>query len=922
MPETILIEIRGDSASAQGAIAGTTGELERMGAAAKGASAQTAAATASMSQKMRSAGAGLTTFGRSWTKYVSLPIAGLGAVATKMSLDFSKSMLLIQTHTDTSRQMVERYRKAVLAMSASGQYTQGPKELSDALYHIASDGYKGTKALDALRQSAHLATLGQSDMATTTYALVSALKTGIRGTENMHAAIGTLNGIVGAGDMKMQDLVGAMSTGVLPAAKSVGLSLSDVGAALDVMTQRGVPAQQAAYRLAMSFSMMNPYTKKAKDEFAALGLGQYDLVKAIKGPTGLLGALQVLQSHLQGLNKYQQTTALQEIFGGGRTSRGMLTLMQNLDGLKKSYQSINHLQGETNKNLKTAMASPANMWAKEWAKLQTTLVQLGDHLVPVLIPALKDLAGAVGSIAHTFDALPKGTQEWILKLGLVAVALGPIVRGLGGILTLTGKVTEGLAGVGAAEGIAGGVGGGAAAGSLLSESSQAARGIGLAGPAGSFVGAGGTTLGSAAVTAAGPLAIAGVGAYVLAQRKSLLDTSAETGQMLASGLAQHFDEALAPALDKATAQKNLPKLTALRDHLKTQIGLALSGGASAADMKPLYQRLRGVQKQVDSILKPRQDFTTGFGKLESGAVTRLIDIKKLFAQNAADIGAAWAQGGQGWRDATVKNMRGVVDAIKAGERAGVITGAAGQKEIAAMMRSIHLVSGDDPFKIAKGFADSWKQAGQVNNHQIRAVLADLAQMPPAARSTAQDTMLSMAQAMQNKGELVKGSVSKLRSALITEFGQTKTEVLASWISLVKGVATGSISLDQAVSIGINAIGRNVNSALKGFGVSKKFSFDLVSVGKLAGEVGMAALGKARGGSIATVAGQGLQDTVPITRDAVQAMVAPGEDLVVLNRHQRPMVDAALAHSYGVNGLSGFFNRFDKPHYLAGGGHLT
>lgn len=78
-------------------------------------------------------------------------------------------------------------------------------------------------------------------------------------------------------------------------------------------------------------------------------------------------------------------------------------------------------------------------------------------------------------------------------------------------------------------------------------------------------------------------------------------------------------------------------------------------------------------------------------------------------------------------------------------------------------------------------------------------------------------------------------------------------------------------------------------------------------------------GQARGG-ITPIQGQGRADTVPLfANGGVRAMVAPGEDLMVANRHQRPLLDEAVASRFGVNGLQGFFNKFDKPHFMAGGG---
>jgi hypothetical protein len=53
--------------------------------------------------------------------------------------------------------------------------------------------------------------------------------------------------------------------------------------------------------------------------------------------------------------------------------------------------------------------------------------------------------------------------------------------------------------------------------------------------------------------------------------------------------------------------------------------------------------------------------------------------------------------------------------------------------------------------------------------------------------------------------------------------------------------------------------------------------------------------------------------------ALSAMVAPGEDLIVATRHQRPELDYAVAKAFGDRGLDGFFRRSTKPHFMAKGG---
>ena len=131
-----------------------------------------------------------------------------------------------------------------LDLGLKGQH--GPTELSAALYHLKSVGMDNVHAMDALTQAEKLASVGGSNLEATTNAVAGAYKSGISGAQNFKQAVGTLNSIIGAGNLRMEDLNSALGTGFLVTAKTFGISLSSVGSALAFMTSRGIPAVKAA----------------------------------------------------------------------------------------------------------------------------------------------------------------------------------------------------------------------------------------------------------------------------------------------------------------------------------------------------------------------------------------------------------------------------------------------------------------------------------------------------------------------------------------------------------------------------------------------------------------------------------------------------------------------------------------------------
>lgn len=391
---------------------------------------------------MQSLGSKITSAGQSMSIGLTAPIVALGTAVVATSMKFQASMELIRTQAGATQAEVDSMTTSVLNLAKSGQTGQGPEALAEGLYHIESLGYRGAQALDILKTSADAADTGMANMEDVANALGAALVTGISGTESANQAMGILNATIGAGNMKMADLTAALGTGILPAAKNFGLSLTDVGAALATLTDNGMRADESATRLRMTFSLMAAPTQKATDALATLGLSQFQLADDMR-TKGLVFAIQDLNDHLKasGETATQQAATLSEAFGGGRTSAAILTLTQQVDRLKSKYEQITDTAGKFNDAVAATHENNQFKLNAALAQMQATLIDIGGTVMPLVATALQKLSVLMGEFVAWWDKLSPSTKNFIVIAAGVIAVLGPLLVIIGSVISAIGTIS-------------------------------------------------------------------------------------------------------------------------------------------------------------------------------------------------------------------------------------------------------------------------------------------------------------------------------------------------------------------------------------------------------------------------------------------------------------------------------------------------
>ncbi len=317
---------------------------------------------------------------------------------------FQSSMEMLHTQAGVAQSKIAGLSQGVLALA--GQVGQGPQSLAESLYHVASNmaslGASGPKMMSAVRIAAEGAQVGGAGLVDVTNALTAAIASGIPGVQNFQQAMGMLNATVGSGDMHMQDLADAFSTGLLAVIKGYGVTLKDTGAALAVFGDNNIRGAKAGTDLRMAVQALAVQGPAAGKELAALGLGSKSLADDMKSG-GLMKALDDLTGRFKkaGIGAKDQGEVITTLFGK-KAGSGIAVLLEQMDRLKSKYPAI---------------TAGADKFAGDWAARQKTMAQQWDQLKSgaqalaisfgtILLPAATKIVGVLSKFAQMLEQHP------------------------------------------------------------------------------------------------------------------------------------------------------------------------------------------------------------------------------------------------------------------------------------------------------------------------------------------------------------------------------------------------------------------------------------------------------------------------------------------------------------------------------------
>jgi hypothetical protein len=715
-------------------------------------------------------------------------------------------------------------------------------------------------------------------------------------------------GSLGGAGLSMADALRQVMVVAEPLVEWMATSVKVGAEQIDTLTKQG----RASGTLAHFFGETRDVMEKVFTIGSNVAHAFWDIGKAAKplGDEILVSFVHSSESlakwtdSLKGQNELKEyfAEAKPGIFEFGRLIRDVTEDTVELSKGKGFFNLTRALRTELLPVLKEVIGNTAEAFGPVLVK---ALVQIGKLLGTLagssgpLTMFVTDVTSMIKILNGAFDNIPGLKTFAVTLIGIATVSKAMkfvgMITGLGSALSIAKKILVTMGLIEATQVGTGVVGGVETAASTIG--TTAAAGKVLYGPTGEVISTVENTAGGAA---------AGAGASRGASIASKAGLMSEAGMITSKGLM--LSGVATVAITAANALINPDKTGEDPAHEKELhlkgLEFNVSGGKSEVQLQSLA---RHFGKTMDKL---RVDAAVGMGAIDRALETGLVQANET-----------WEKGTPRWRKHTAEAMHGAVSEIRQGMRLGTISTEEGRDQIGKILRRLHLLTGKDPLGLSEEVTHEFKKTGQITAAGVSDFARQLQQMPKGAREQTRAATTAMLAAWADGHPKIERQVSALTQFMANKFGQSARAAKESQRGAMKSIIEQTTGASSSVARSLTTIGANLTSALRALGAHDLPQFKIQSEQR--GHNLTPSAGEFAGGGITKVPGKGLHDNVPLrVNGGLSAIVAPGEDVMVVNRHQRPKLDRAVANEYGVSGMQGFFRANPTKHFMASGGFAS
>lgn len=396
--------------------------------------------------------------GKALTVGVTAPVVAMGTAAVKTAGTFEAGMSQIQaTMGITKDSMSTLDGQSVNTMDALSSLAQemgastkfSATEAADAINILAMAGYDTEKIYGSLPNILNLAAaggLGIADAADIATGVMAGFNLKAEDSSMVADKIATMassaKGSVGEFGQAMATAAGQASV--------TGQSFNDTAVALEILGNHNLSAAEGGNALNRILKNLYQPTEQAAAAMEELGVSAYD---ANGKARALPDVLQDFQDKLGGLTDEEYNNIMGRIFDSATMKSvpflindctaawdtqddTVTSLIEGIRGAEDAYGGIGAASGQ-------AQAQMDNLEGQITllkSALEGVAIQIGN----ILMPYIKSFVEKIQGLVDWFANLDEGTQKMIVKMALIAAAVGPVLLGFGKLVSGIGGAIRGF----------------------------------------------------------------------------------------------------------------------------------------------------------------------------------------------------------------------------------------------------------------------------------------------------------------------------------------------------------------------------------------------------------------------------------------------------------------------------------------------
>ncbi|HHN8471913.1 TPA: phage tail tape measure protein [Clostridioides difficile] len=395
-----------------------------------------------LSRSLLTAGQNLKSIGMSLGMYVSMPLGMLGVAATKAGVNFDTSMSKLQATAgiaDKSSVSFQKLQEKAQDLGARTSFSAA--QAADGLTYLALAGWDVETSLSRIEPVLRAAEAGNMDLALCSDLVTDSMSSAGIASQDFTKYLDITAQAQRKSNTSMQQMLEAYVTagGMF---KNLNMPLEQSAALIGILANRGTKASEAGNALISVFSNIIGENGRAGKALDALGISLYnsngkqkDTIAVLKEMSSALGVTSDSTTKLTEEERARFATMI-----GGKTQYD--TLMKLLAGVNDEYDELE----ESLKNSKGALMEVATTMKDNLGgaitNMKSALEGAGIKAFKAMEPVLASLIQKITELANWFTNLSESSQQNIVKMAAIAVALAPVLMIFGQLIIVSSHLTN------------------------------------------------------------------------------------------------------------------------------------------------------------------------------------------------------------------------------------------------------------------------------------------------------------------------------------------------------------------------------------------------------------------------------------------------------------------------------------------------